>query len=112
LAGRREQCFCKPGQGSFIVFCKNLIDPKALKGGVVPLRCVLFHEKDDCIAGGLQEMGENALQIPSDQRQMGLSIALYRVISCAEVIVVPTGPKLTAGLQSHADPTNVGKTIA
>ena len=57
-------------------------------------------------------MGENALQIPSDQRQMGLSIALYRVISCAEVIVVPTGPKLTAGLQSHADPTNVGKTIA
>lgn len=112
LAGRREHCFCEPGQGSFIVFCKNLIDPKALKGGVVPLRCVLFHEKDDCIAGGLQEMGENALQIPSDQRQMGLSIALYRVLSCTEVIIVPTGPKLTAGLQSHADPTNVGKTIA
>lgn len=45
LAGRREQCFCEPGQGSFIVFCKNLIDPKALKGGVVPLRCVLSMKK-------------------------------------------------------------------
>ena len=57
-------------------------------------------------------MGENALQIPSDQRQMGLGIPTYGAISCTEVIVVPTGPKLTAGLQSHADPTNVGKTIA
>ena len=57
-------------------------------------------------------MGENALHIPSDQRQMGLGIPAYGAISCTEVIIVPTGPKLTAGLQSHADPTNVGKTIA